>query len=492
MKLLLDLNDVNDYATFLRVKSLPRYSFAGRVAVVPDEYAALLGVSPPAARDAAYEPLPALFDYQAAVAALAIRKRKFAAYVDCGLGKALIALEFARHAAAVNPGRGVLIVCPLMVVGQTVREAARFYGDDLPVRRLPAAELPAWLAEGVGVAVTNFEAIRDGLEPGNLAALIIDEASVMKSHYGKWGTRLIALGRGLAWKLCLTGTPAPNDRIEYATHAVFLDREPNVNAFLARYFVNRGETANRWELKAHALRPFYRSLSDWCIFLSDPATYGWKDNAGGPPPINVTVHEIDLTAAQRDISQAHTGQLFVNGVGGIGARSKLAQLAKGRHAGADVATNKPAFIRSLVGSFAPRSTIVWCLYNAEQDGVAALFPGCANVDGSTPDGDREPLVEDFKAGRRKVLVSKPKVLGFGLNLQVCTRMVFSGLQDSFESYYQAVKRANRYGSTEPLEVHIPVTEIEAPMIETVMRKAHRVAQDTKEQEAIFREVNATL
>ena len=132
------------------------------------------------------------------------------------------------------------------------------------------------------------------------------------------------------------------------------------------------------------------------------------------------------------------------------------------------------------------STIIWCHYNDEQDKCAALFPDAANIDGGTSQDKRQYLIEDFRAGRRKVLISKPRILGFGLNLQVATRQIFSGLQDSYEEYYQAVKRSNRIGSTEPLDVHIPVTEIERPMIETVLRKAAMVEHDTQEQERIFR------
>jgi superfamily II DNA or RNA helicase len=484
----LNLNSVDDYRTFLKVKGLPRFTFTGRTAEFPDEYADTLGLKPPRAKAGKYTPLPGLFDYQREIAKTAVRKRKYAVFAECGLGKTLILLEYARHAAAAMPTKGVLIVSPLMVVNQTVAEAKRFYGDSLPIRVVRAAELPQWLATGKGVAITNYEAIRDGLDPGNLGGLICDESSLLKSHYGKWGTRLIELGKGLGWKLCLTGTPAPNDRIEFANHAVFLDHEPTVNSFLARYFVNRGETANRWELKAHALKPFYRSLSHWCIFLTNPATYGWKDNTATVPPINVHIHDVDLTADQRDMVQRQTGSLWLSDAGGITSRSKLSQMAKGRHNGEAIDTNKTEFIRDLVNGFGGRSSIIWCVYNAEQEIMAATFPAAANVSGDTPKDDRADLVRRFQAGELAELISKPKVLGFGLNLQVCTRMVFSGIQDSYESYHQAVKRANRVGSTEPLEVHIPVTEIERPMLDTVLRKASRVQQDTAEQEAIFREV----
>ena len=141
----------------------------------------------------------------------------------------------------------------------------------------------------------------------------------------------------------------------------------------------------------------------------------------------------------------------------------------------------------MVASWPDESTIIWCRYNDEQAHLASLFPDAANIAGETPYADRLSLLDDFKAKRRRVLISKPKVLGFGLNLQVATRQVFSACDDSYEEFYQAVKRSNRYGSTRPLNVHIPVTEIEEPMVRNVLRKADRVEADTREQEQLFRE-----
>ena len=493
MRLSLDVSRIEDYRTFLKVKRLPKYRFDGRVAVVPDEYAAALGLSgdDPADAGNAYAPIAGLFDYQRDIAALAIRKRKFAAFADCGLGKTLIMAEFARHAATqLPPGSRLLIVSPLMVVPQTVAEVARFYGDSLPIETVKARNLPEWLRSGSGIGITNYDALTSDLPDGTLGALMLDESSMLKSHYGKWGQECIRLGKGVPWKLALTGTPAPNDRIEYANHAVFLDQYPTVNSFLARFFVNRGQTDNRWELKPHALAPFYRAISHWCIFLANPATYGWKDNAATVPPIHVHIHEVELTGEQQGLAYAQTGTLFADRIGGITSRSVLSQIAKGSHKGSPVESLKPAFVRSLVESWPDESTIIWCHYNDEQDRIAAEFPDAANVTGSTPPERRQELIAEFKAGKRKVLISKPRILGFGLNLQVATRQVFSGLQDSYEEFYQAVKRSNRVGSTRPLNVHIPVTEIERPMIETVLKKAARVQADTETQERIFK--NASL
>jgi superfamily II DNA or RNA helicase len=486
MKLVLDLATVDGYRTFLKVKALPVYSFRGREASFPDEYADRLGVAAPAAPGREYRPAPRLFDYQADIARTAITRRKFAVFADCGLGKTLIMLEYVRHiAAALPPGRAVLIVSPLMVVRQTIEEGRRFYGDALPVEQVRAAGLNEWLDRGdARVGITNYEAITDDVRAGRLGALVLDESSLLKSHYGKWGTRLIELGRGLDWKLCLTGTPAPNDRIEYANHAVFLDQFPTTNAFLARFFVNRGETANRWELKPHALRSFYRSLSHWCIFLTRPGVYGWKDNAGDLPPVRVHIEDVPLSDSQTDAAMDLTKSLFAGAAGGIGQRQKLARIAKGDDG------HKPGRVVEIVRR-SPDPCIVWCKYNPEQEGLAERMPDAADVTGETPEDRRLELIGDFQSGRRTVLISKPKILGFGLNLQVANRMVFSTVQDSYEEYYQAVKRANRYGSTRPLDVYIPVTELERPMLDTVLAKAARVQADAEEQEALFLENRAS-
>lgn len=481
---------VNDYAKFLRVKSLPKYRIRGGFAEFPDEYADLVGVSERAIpAEVEYQPSPWLFDYQRAIARIAITKRKFAVFADCGLGKTNIMLEFAHHAAACVGKKSTLIVSPLMVVEQTIAESERFYPDMPPPVRVLARDLHEFMRNGTGLAITNYDAITDELEQGNLGALILDESSMLKSHYGAWGQRLIELGRGLEWKLCLTGTPAPNDRIEYANHAVFLDHYPTVNSFLARFFVNRGQTDNRWELKPHALRPFYKALSHWCIFLTNPATYGWKDNAEGIPPIHVHHHRVPLTQEQIDILHDRTGALFADKLGGITSRSTLSQIAKGNDGEKEIATNKVAYIQKLVSKWPSESTIIWCHYNREQESMERAFPQAVSISGDTPQDKREEAIREFKARRVRVLISKPRILGFGLNLQVCTRMVFSGLQDSYEEFYQAIKRANRIGSKLPLNVHIPYTDIEAPMIETVLSKAERVQHDTETQERLFHDIN---
>src|SRR5574343_69247 len=293
MEVALNLNSAEDYRRFLQIKSLPTYRFRGRHAWFPDEYAGALSRDAIFHEPKDYEPISGLFDYQRDIASLAIRKRKFAIFADCGLGKTLMFLEFARHAqTSLGPTKRVLIVCPLMVVQQTMRAVDEFYRtsgiNDFALEPVKARDLTRWVNDvGSFVGITNYEALTDDTPQGRLGALILDEASMLKSHYGKHGQQILRLGAGLDWKLCCTGTAAPNDRIEYANHAVFLDAFPTVNSCLARYFVNRGQREERLEIKPHAIEPFYRALSHWGIFMNDHAAYGWNDNADPLPPIHI-------------------------------------------------------------------------------------------------------------------------------------------------------------------------------------------------------------
>lgn len=488
MEIILDPNSLESYRQFLAIKKLPSYTIRGRSAFFPDEYASRLGLAEPVTTIAHYSPHDETFDYQEAIVSLALKKQKFCLFADCGLGKTFMFLEYAKAVLATLPDdKCILIVSPLMVISQTLRECKRFYGDTLPIEQVPSSGLAEWTQHGTArIGITNYDAMRDEVKQGRIGCLILDESSMLKSHYGKWGTKCLELGEGLEWKLACTGTPAPNDRIEFANHAVFMDAYPTVNSFLARFFVNRGQTSERWVLKGHALKPFYVALSHWCIFLVNPATYGWKDNSDPLPPIIVHRHHIPLTKDQQNATYETTERLFADKIGGIGSRSVLSQIAKGNNRGKPIETNKPEYIRNLVESWPTESTIIWCIYNEEQRMMERTFPEAASITGATPHDKRQEIIEAYLRGDIKILISKPKILGFGLNLQICTRQVFSGLQDSYESYYQAVKRSNRYGSTLPLNVHIPYTDIEFPMIQTVLDKSDRVQRDTEEQERIFK------
>jgi superfamily II DNA or RNA helicase len=482
-----DTSNLADYRKFLAVRRCPVYEFRGSDAYVPDEYAAeILGAKAVRTADTDYEPSPFLFDYQADIARTDIAKRSFANFVYPGYGKTLIFLEYARHLLKKFRGRPILIVSPLMVIPQTLEEAEKFY-PGIGIKQLPVSKVQDFCDRGRGIAITNYEAFTQSLRPGRVVGLILDESAMLAPMYGKWATNILKFSAGLDWRLGNTGTPAPNDRIEYANHAVFTGCAKTTNEFLATYFVNRGQTGERWEIKPHAVARFYRDLSHWCIFMSNPATYGWRDNADNIPPIHTHIHRVDLTEGQRKAVADMTGRLFVSEIGGIGQRAKIGQIAKGRYKGEAVETLKPQFIRDLVDSWKGESTIIWCRYNDEQAMMERAFPEAASIKGQTPIDERIEMIAAFKSGQVPQMISKPKCIGLGLNLQVATRQVFNGLWDSYIDFIQALKRSNRVGSTRPLNAHIVTTEIEEPMVQTVLTKAKRVEEDERIQEAMFRD-----
>ncbi len=488
VRITLDTKSLDDYRKFLKIKELPAWSIRGSTAWVPDQYAEHLGIKCETT-ESDYTPEPWLFDYQRDIASIAMKRKKYAVFADCGRGKTLILLSYARQVLErIGQRKRVLIITPKLVIPQMIAEAMQFWGEDFPIESVPSSGLSNWLCgDGECIGVANYEALKETTPQGNLGALILDESSVLKSHYGNWAGTCLRLGEGLEYKLCLTGTPAPNDRIEYANHAVFLDRFPTVNAFLATYFINRGQTGERWEIKPHAIKSFYRALSDWSIFLSDPSVYGWKDGCEPLPPVKTHIHDVPLSQQQRDWVHQHLGSLVATRAGGITMRASYGQVSKGEYKGQKFQSLKYYFMRDLMASWRDsESTLVWCLYDHEQRKCLESLGG-ESMDGGTPHAKRQAMIERFKSGETDCLISKPRILGFGLNLQVATRQVFSGLQDSYESFYQAVKRSNRIGSKHPLNVHIPVTELEAPMIETVLAKASRVESDTREQEQLFRD-----
>jgi len=478
------LMDADCYGKYLAIKSLPIYRFTGRRAWFPDEYAARIGLDAAVETNITKVRSGCLFDYQRDISDMAIQRKKFCIFADCGLGKTLMFLEYLSAANADLPAdKKILILSPLMVVRQTLAEAARFY-PGMDIAPIAAAQLPSWLCGEGRIGITNYESIRPGLDGGRLGCMVLDESSMLKSHYGAWGTELIRMGRGVPWKLCCTGTPAPNDRIEYANHAIFMGAHPTVNSFLAKYFVNRGQTAERWEMKPWAKQAFFNDLSHWAFFLNCPGSYGWKDNAKPLPPINIAIHDVQSTPEQDALIRKLFNRLFVTETGGIVKRSMLSQIAKGYYRGKSIPSRKPEFIKELAAN--GDATIIWCVYNREQEGIADALGCDASIMGATPYEKKDAYIRAFQAGTIPTLISKPKILGFGLNLQIASRQIFSGLQDSYESFYQAVKRSNRFGSNRSLNVDIPTLEIERPMVENVLRKAKNIQADTEEQELLFR------
>ena len=385
---------------------------------------------------------PLLHDWQAESVAWAVKKGRCALFWDCGLGKTFAQVEWARLS-----GDRALILAPLSVARQTVREAERIDVDVRYVREQP---------DGPGVWITNYEML-DRFDLASFDAVVLDESSILKNVDGRTRTRLIESCRTVPYRLACTATPAPNDVAELCNHAEFLGLMSRAE-MLSAYFVNDEKD---WRLKGHAAGPMFAWMSTWAQALRHPSDIGYSDEGYELPELRI-VPEIVRADVVPD-----EGQLFAADLGGVGGRAKM------RRETMDERVNRTA---ELVAG--DDQWIVWAGLNDEAAAIAGMVDGAVNVEGAWSPEDKAHALEDFQDGRLRVLVTKPKIAGFGMNFQNCHRMAFLGLGDSYESYYQSIRRCWRFGQTQPVDAHIVVSELEQTIVANVRRKETDAARMT--------------
>lgn len=379
----------------------------------------------------------AMFDHQRYPTAWAIRKGRGALFLDTGLGKTLAQLVWAQQVADRS-----LILAPLAVARQTVAEGAKWGIEVVYARR--QAEAPAR-----GITITNYEML-DRFDPAAFGAVVLDESSILKNFEGKTRTALIGAFADTPYRLCCTATPAPNDHAELGNHAEFLGVMTRTD-MLATFFVH--DDAG-WRLKGHAREPFYRWLASWAMSLRRPADLGYPNDGYDLPPL-------EILPAIVPSDYAPAGQLLATGLKGVGDRARVRRGTVGRRvaAAADLIAAEPG-----------EQWIAWVGTNDEERALAALVPDALVVTGSQDPDEKAARLERFAAGRARVLVTKPSIAAWGLNFQGCARMAFVGLGDSFESYYQAIRRCWRFGQTRSVRAHVVLSDLEEPIYHNVLRK----------------------
>ncbi len=378
---------------------------------------------------------PLLFPFQRDLVRWSAGKGRAAIFADTGLGKTLMQLEWARLV-----GIRSLIVAPLSVARQTAREGAKI-GLAVHYTRNGAD-----LADGINI--TNYEMLSH-FDAGAFNAVVLDESSILKSLDGKTRQRLTDMFAETPYRLCCTATPAPNDISEIANHAEFLGIMPRAD-MLATFFVHDDEG---WRLKGHAEEPFYRWLASWGMSVRKPSDLGYDDAGYDLPALN-----IEPLWVGSDYVPA--GQLFFTGLKGIGDRASVRR---------ETLDERVKAAAAMVNASAEQ-WIVWCGLNDEQDAMAAAIPDAISIEGSQAPEAKAEGIEAFQDGRYRVMITKPRIAGFGMNLQNCHNMAFVGLSDSFEAYYQCVRRCWRFGQTEPVNAYIVLSEVEDAIYQNVMRK----------------------
>lgn len=385
---------------------------------------------------------PALYDFQREGVRWALGVGRAAIFWDCGLGKTLAQVEWARHSADT-----ALIVAPLSVARQTVREAELVGCEVRYVRS-------GFEVTGPGVWITNYEMVEQ-FDPALFGAVVLDESSILKNVDGKTRTRLIDSFRAVPRRLACTATPAPNDVAELTNHAEFLGVMTRAE-MLAAYFVNDEKD---WRLKGHAAGPMFRWMTTWAQALRRPSDLGFSDEGYELPELSIVAQPVDVDLTPDD-------QLFATDLGGIGGRAQV------RRATLDARVERAAELADDGDQW-----IVWCGLNDEAEALAEI-PGAVNVPGSWSPDEKAEALEAFQDGQIRVLVTKPSIAGFGMNFQNAHKMAFVGLSDSYESYYQSIRRCWRFGQTEPVEAHIVVSELELGIVENVRRKEREATRMT--------------
>lgn len=398
---------------------------------------------------------PFLHEWQRRVVAWAVQGGRVAIWADTGLGKTVMQVEWARLVA---PGGRVLIVAPLAVCAQTVQEARRVDVDVTYVRSDADAA-------GPGVWITNYE-MTDHFDAEGFDAVVLDESSILKDVTSKTRERLIAQFAGVPHRLACTATPAPNDVAELANHAEFLGRSTR-REMLSTYFVH---DQDGWRPKGHAREPMYRWMATWAIALRRPSDIDGDDTGYNLPPLTIRPHRVAV-----DVEVP--GQLFATDLGGVSGRAKIRRATL---------TDRCALTAGLVATEPDEPWLLWCGLNEEADTLARLIPGAVNVHGSLTPAEKADLLLAFARGEIRVLITKPSIAAFGLNWQHCARMAFVGLSDSYEGYYQAIRRCWRYGQTRPVDAHIVLSQLEGQIADNVRRKETEAARFSAELVASMR------
>lgn len=404
-----------------------------------------------------------LFAWQADIVRWALRRGRAALFCDTGLGKTVMQLEWARIVAAETGGR-VLILAPLAVSEQTAREAEKF-GIACDVRVVQHRS-----DVGDGVSVTNYEKL-DRFEPQDFAGIVLDESSILKAFDGKRRNQLVDSFAATPHRLCCTATPAPNDFAELGNHAEFLSvmTRPEM---LSMFFVHDGGKTQDWRLKKHAKTDFWRWLCSWSAVVTDPATLGYTDGIDFTlPPLNVRDIVVNDDATPN-------GWLFDPGE----AMDLNARRAARR---SSIGERVAVIAEKVNGSTEP--WIIWCDLNAEGDALTRAIPDAVQVAGCDSIDDKESRLIGFAEGRIRVLVTKPKIAGFGMNWQHCARMAFCGLSDSYEAFYQAVRRCWRFGQTRPVDVDVVVSGPERVVLDNIQAKGKRADEIRSEMADLTRD-----
>jgi superfamily II DNA or RNA helicase len=381
---------------------------------------------------------PMLFPFQRDIVRWALRLGKACIFADCGLGKTLMQLEWARHI-----GGKSLILTPLAVAAQTAREAEKI-GIKAQVCRSHHDMID-------GINIANYERLHK-FDPGEFKSIVLDESSILKSFDGKTRNQIIQSFGNTPYRLACTATPAPNDHMELGNHAEFLGVMSRTE-MLSMFFVHDGGDTSKWRIKGHAEGKFWEWVASWACVLRRPSDLGYDDNGFILPEL--TIHETIVQSGK-----ASEGMLFA-------MPAETLQERRGARRASMAARVEEA---ARIANGTDRPVLLWCDLNDESAALTKAIPDATEIRGADSPEHKESAMAGFSDGNIRVLVTKPSIAGFGMNWQHCADMVFVGLSDSYEAFYQAVRRCWRFGQENPVNVHTIIGSQESNVLQNVKRK----------------------
>jgi superfamily II DNA or RNA helicase len=406
-----------------------------------------------------------LFPFQADIVRWALRRGRAAIFADCGLGKSICQLTWARAVCDhFGPEGKVLILAPLAVAKQTVREGEKF-GIAAKYCRAQSEVQP-------GITVANYEMLH-AFDPAAFDGVVLDESSILKAYDSKTRNAIITAFRNTPFRLACTATPAPNDFVELGNHTEFLGVMNRVE-MLATYFVHDGGETQTWRLKGHAEQDFWRWVCSWAVMVRKPSDLGYEDGAFDLPPLHL--HQHIIPASPSDAQRA--GRLFIEQ-----ARTLTEQRAAKRVS----LSSRVAECAALIAS-SREPWLVWCELNAESAALCEALPGAVEITGADSPAAKERRMLEFANGPTRVLVSKASICGFGLNFQRCSNVAFVGVSHSFEAFYQAVRRCWRFGQTNDVHCHVFASELEGAVVASLERKQRDATRMAEAMVANMRDV----
>ena len=386
-----------------------------------------------------------LFEYQKDLVYLALKKGHFAIFAMTGSGKTAMQGEWA-YRVWQKERKPVLIIAPLAVAHQSIDEIKELLGYEVKF-----CESSEDIINGLNI--TNYEKL-DKFSLDEFIGVVLDESSRIKSYTSKSRDIIIEGFKHTPYKLACSATPSPNDYTELGNHTEFLN-VMSLSEMLATYFIHDGSDTSKWILKGHAQKPFWRFVSSWSAFFTKPSDLGYsldEDSKFKLPPLKM--HHIEVEHQPKTSLFATSAQT----------------LSERREAKKESLEDRCEAVANIVNN-SDENYLIWCELNDEGKLLKELIAGAVEIKGSDTDEYKAKMMSDFANGKIRVLITKPKIAGFGMNWQkYCKNVIFASLSDSFEGFFQALRRVYRYGQKKEVDCYIVTSEAEINVLANIKRK----------------------